>query len=53
MKGIVLIVIGALTLAATRFGSQSAHNWLLALGLLCIVAGIILYIIGIKRDSRY
>ncbi len=53
MKGIILIVIGALTLAATRFGSQSVHNWLLALGFLCIVVGIILYIASIKHDSRY
>ena len=53
MKGIVVIIAGALTLAATRIGSLSSHNWLLVTGLLLIVAGIVLYVRGIMHESNY
>jgi uncharacterized membrane protein HdeD (DUF308 family) len=53
MKGIILIVIGALTLAATRLGSLTYNNWVLIIGLLLIIAGIVLSIREIKHDSRY
>ena len=51
--GIALIVVGALTLVVTRIDSLSNHNWLLLTGLLLIVAGIVLHIRGIKRESNY
>ena len=53
MKGIIIIIAGALMLAATRFGSLSSHNWLLVTGLLLIVTGIVLYIRHIKHESNY
>jgi len=51
--GIAFIVVGALTLVVTRIDSLSNHNWLLLTGLLLIVAGIVLHIRGIKRESNY
>ena len=51
--GIGFIVVGALTLVVTRIDSLSNHNWLLLTGLLLIVAGIVLHIRGIKRESNY
>ena len=51
--GIILILIGACTLILTRLSTLSTHNWLLITGLLFIVAGIILHIRGIKRESKY
>ena len=51
--GIILIIIGTLTLIATRFSSLANHNALLFAGLLCIVIGIWLHIRSIKKDSRF
>lgn len=51
--GLILIVTGTLILAATRISQFSTHNALLLVGLFCIVAGIILHIRSIKRDSLY
>ena len=42
--GVILIVLGALTLAATRIPSLVSSNALLLTGLLLIVAGIMLHI---------
>jgi len=53
MKGIIMIIAGTLTLAATRFGSLSSHNWLLVTGLVLIVTGIVLYIRSIMHESNY
>ena len=52
-SGIFLIVIGTLVLLLTRFHSLSNHNWLLLIGLCCIVAGIFQHIRSIKRESQY
>lgn len=51
--GLILIILGTLLLTATRIGQFSTHNALLLAGLLCIVAGIMLHIRNIKRDSLY
>ena len=51
--GVILIVLGALTLAATRIPSLVSSNALLLTGLLLIVAGIVLHIRSIKHDSLY
>lgn len=51
--GPFLIITGTLVLILTRLSSLGGSNlWLLS-GLLLIVAGIIIHIVGIKRDSRY
>jgi len=51
--GLILIVLGTLVLAATRFGQLSHHNSMLITGLACILSGIVLHIHSIKRDSLY
>ena len=51
--GLYLIILGTLTLAATRIPSLGRHNSLLTGGLLLIVAGILLHIRAIKRQSDY
>ena len=51
--GLILIILGALTLVATRFSNFSTHNGLLLTGLFCIVAGIWFHIRSIKNDSLY
>ena len=51
--GLILIILGALTLVATRFSTFSTHNGLLLTGLFCIVAGIWFHIRSIKNDSLY
>ena len=51
--GVALIVIGTLTLAATRLPSLSSSNTLLLAGLLCIVGGTLLHIHTIKHESNY
>ena len=51
--GIILIILGTLTLIVTRFSTLSSHNSLLFVGLLCIIAGIIMHIRSIKRDSQF
>ena len=52
-SGLFLIIIGTLVLLLTRFHSLASHNWLLLTGLCCIVAGIVLHIRSIKRESQY
>jgi LPXTG-motif cell wall-anchored protein len=49
--GIALIVVGTLTLVATRIDGMTNHNWLLLMGLLLIVAGIVLHVRGIKHEG--
>ena len=51
--GVIVIVLGALTLAVTRIPSLVSSNALLLTGLLLIVAGIVLHIRSIKHDSLY
>jgi uncharacterized membrane protein SirB2 len=51
--GILLIIIGTLVLLLTRFHSLSSHNWLLLTGLCFIVAGIVVHIRSIKKESKY
>ena len=51
--GLILIILGTLTLVATRVSNFSTHNGLLLTGLFCIVAGIYLHIRSIKNDSLY
>ena len=52
-RGIYLIIIGTFTLLLTRISTFSAHNWMLLIGLLLIVLGIVLHIRSIKKDSLY
>ena len=47
--GVALIVLGTLTLVATRLKSLSGSNVLLLTGLLLIVAGIVAHVREIKR----
>lgn len=51
--GILLIILGTLTLALTRLNSLSNSNWLLLLGLLFIILGIAMHIRKIKHESNY
>ena len=51
--GVLLIILGTLTLALTRLNSLSNSNWLLLLGLLFIVLGIVMQIRKIKHESNY
>lgn len=51
--GVILIVLGVLTLTLTRIPSLVSSNTLLLTGLLLIVAGIWLHIRSIKKDSLY
>ena len=51
--GILLIILGTLTLALTRLNSLSNSNWLLLLGLLFIILGIVMQIRKIKHESNY
>lgn len=51
--GLFLIITGTLALILTRLSSLGGSNLWLLTGLLLIVAGIIVHIAGIKRDSRY
>ena len=51
--GLILIIIGTLTLVLTRLPALNAHNSLLVAGLVIIVAGGILHIRSIKHDSRF
>ncbi len=51
--GIFLIIIGTLTLLATRFHALANHNYLLVVGLLFIVIGIGAHIRTIKHESKY
>ena len=51
--GILLIILGTLTLALTRLNSLSNSNWLLLLGLLFIILGIVMHIRKIKHESNY
>ena len=51
--GLILIILGTLTLVATRVSNFSTHNGLLLTGLFCIVAGIWFHIRSIKNDSLY
>lgn len=48
--GIILVVIGTLTLTATQLKALNDSNWLLLAGLLLIVAGILLHIRIIKGE---
>ena len=49
--GLYLIIIGVLTLVATRIPSLGSHNGLLLLGLFFIVVGNLLYIRHIKHEG--
>ena len=51
--GIILITTGTLVLVTTRCSWLGTRNWLLLTGLLFIVAGIVLHIRSIKKESRY
>jgi len=51
--GLTLISIGVVTLTATRLRTFSSNNWLLVTGLLLIIAGIVLHVRHIKRQSEY
>ncbi|MCH5306771.1 MAG: LPXTG cell wall anchor domain-containing protein [Prevotella sp.] len=51
--GVLLIILGTLTLALTRLNSLSNSNWLLLLGLLFIIFGIVMHIRKIKHESNY
>ena len=52
-RGLFLIIIGTLVLCMTRIDALSYHNWLLLLGLFCILAGIYYHIRTIKHQSQY
>jgi uncharacterized membrane protein HdeD (DUF308 family) len=51
--GLVIIVAGVLILVATRIPSLASSNGLLLTGLLLIVAGIVVHILLLKKDSKY
>ena len=51
--GLVIIVAGVLILVATRILSLASSNGLLLTGLLLIVAGIVVHILLLKKDSKY
>lgn len=51
--GILIIIIGVALLVLTHITQLDTHNWLLASGLLLVVAGIILHIRSIKKESNY
>ena len=48
--GIILIVLGTLTLTATQLKALNGSNWLLLSGLLLIVVGIVMHIRIIKVE---
>ena len=48
--GIILIVLGTLTLTATQLKALNGSNWLLLSGLLLIITGIIMHIRIIKSE---
>ena len=52
-RGLLLIIIGTLVLCLTRINALSLHNWLLLLGLFCILAGIYYHVLTIKHQSQY
>lgn len=49
-SGIILILIGVLTLASTRLPALVGSNILLLTGLLLIIAGIVLHIRILKGE---
>ena len=51
--GLILIATGTVALMLTRLEQLSASNLLLGSGLLLIVAGILLHVWTIKRESKY
>ena len=62
--GLILILLGTMTLAATRIATLDSNfayhthtfmceNWMLLTGLLLIMAGIVVHTRSIKHESRY
>lgn len=51
--GLILMATGTVALMLTRLEQLSASNLLLGSGLLLIVAGILLHVWTIKRESKY
>ena len=51
--GIILILLGVLTLTSTRLPALVGSNILLLAGLLLIIVGILLHIRIIKHDNNY
>ena len=51
--GLLMIILGTLLLALTRWQALAHSNTLLMAGLLCIVAGIAAHVWSIKHESRY
>ena len=51
--GVILIMLGTLTLATTRISSHASSNTLLVIGFMLVVAGIGVHIWSIKHESKY
>lgn len=51
--GISLVVIGALLLVTSHFAGWTDNNRVQLSGLGLIIAGIIVHVAAVKRDSRY
>ena len=51
--GVILIMLGTLTLATTRISSLASSNTLLVIGFMLVVAGIGVHIWSIKHESKY
>ncbi len=51
--GIGLILVGVMALAVQHFLHFTVVNALLTIPLCLIIAGIVVYVWGLKRDSRY
>jgi len=51
--GVLLIVAGTIGLASTRLHALSSSNTLLLVSLLFILAGAVVHIQSIKRESKY
>lgn len=51
--GMALILLGIAILAANTAWGHGDANWLLFLSLGIIVAGVVVHVTGIKRESKY
>lgn len=52
-QGIILVLLGTLCLLAAFLARQTSHNWVMLAALAMIIAGVILHIFLLKRQSKY
>lgn len=48
-----MVFVGALALIISYLAHYTSHNWVLLGALALVVAGIVGYVVGLKRESRY